>query len=427
MNASSTPQEIGKVEVWVEDPSLGGNALAGYLTRQNSRRGDTLHFEYAAGWLANETPVRAFALDPQLPLHAGVLIARAGASELSAAFLDCSPDRWGKLLMKRKEVIQAREQGRKVRALRPWDYLIGVNDVSRMGALRLKDSVSGRFLDDHALSAPPLTQLRELEAIARRLEHDEIGDNDTDLAWIKQLIAPGASLGGARPKASVREADDTLWLAKFPSAEDDYNVGRWEYITYRLALSAGISMSTARPLELSKHGTTYAVQRFDRTPQGRRTYASALTLLDVDHSEESSYVDIAHAIEMFGAAHAIQDDLHQLFRRVAFNVLIGNRDDHLRNHGFLREPAGWRLAPAFDVNPNQDKDAHVLAIGLDDPTPRIALLMETHAYYRLSKPQALTIIEDVRAAVARWQQEALRCNASRSEIAAMEAVIDPAR
>ncbi|UUF00222.1 type II toxin-antitoxin system HipA family toxin [Xanthomonas hortorum pv. pelargonii] len=427
MTSAPFAHDISKVEVWLEDQSLGGSSLVGYLTRQYSRRGETLQFEYAAGWLANETPVRAFALDPQLPLYAGASIARVGASELTGAFLDCSPDRWGKLLMKRREVIMAREQGRKVRALRPWDYLIGVNDASRMGALRLRDSTTGRYLDDHALSAPPMTQLRELEAIARRLERDDMDDSDMDLTWVKQLIAPGASLGGARPKASVRETDGSLWLAKFPSADDLYDVGRWEYITYRLSLAAGISMPAAKPLELSNQGTTFAVQRFDRTAHSRRAYASAFTLLDVEHSEASSYVDIAHAIEVVGATHAIQHDLHQLFRRVAFNVLVSNRDDHLRNHGFLREQDGWCLAPAFDVNPNQDKDVHVLAISLDDTTPDTALLMETHDYYRLTRAQALAIIEEVRAAVARWQQEAVRCNASRAEIVAMESVIDPMR
>ncbi|MBN6152692.1 HipA domain-containing protein [Xanthomonas sp. AmX2] len=323
-------------------------------------------------------------------------------------------------------MIDAREHNRRVRALRPWDYLIGVNDASRMGALRLR-TADGRYLDDHALGAPPMTELRALEAIAVRVERGDTDDSDHDIKWIKQLVAPGASLGGARPKASVRDTDGTLWLAKFPAADDRHDVGLWEFVTYRLSLMAGIAMPHARPLPLSDLGTTYAVQRFDRAGTERRAYASAFALLDVDDSQGSSYAEIAHAIENHGVASAIADDLHQLYRRVAFNVLIGNRDDHLRNHGFLREPGGWRLSPAFDVNPNPNKDAHVLAIGLDDPTPDTRLLLDTCAYYRLSKAQAGDIIEQVRTAVRGWKEEARRCGARGAGIAAMDAVIDPER
>jgi len=424
--AANEVQDLDQVEVWLDDAALGGRALVGHLTRRPSRTGDTLQFHYTDSWVDQAAPIRAFALDPQLPLHRGPLIARDGASALTGAFVDCSPDRWGKRLMDRREVIDAREHNRRVRALRPWDYLIGVNDASRMGALRLR-SRDGRYLDDHALSAPPMTELRALEAIAVRVERGDTNDSDHDIKWIKQLVAPGASLGGARPKASVRDTDGTLWLAKFPSSDDRHDVGLWEFVTYRLSLAAGIAMPAARPLALSALGTTYAVQRFDRAGTERRAYASAFTLLDVDDSEGSSYAELAHAIENHGVASAIADDLRQLFRRVAFNVLVGNRDDHLRNHGFLREPGGWRLSPAFDVNPNPNKDAHVLGIGLDDPTPDLRLLLDTCAYYRLRKAQAGEIIEQVRTAVRGWQEEARRCGARGAEIAAMDAVIDAER
>ncbi|MEN5060746.1 HipA domain-containing protein [Luteimonas sp. TWI1416] len=419
-------QAIDQVEVWLDAAGLGGETLVGHLARLPSRTGDTLQFQYADDWVDGTAPIRSFALDPQLPLHRGLHVARTGASTLTGAFTDCSPDRWGKRLMDRREVIDAREQNRRVRALRPWDYLIGIHDASRMGALRLR-AANGRYLDDRELSAPPMTELRALEAIAVRVERDDIEDSALDARWIRQLVAPGASLGGARPKASVRDVDQTLWLAKFPSSDDRHDVGLWEYVTYRLARAAGIDMPQARPLSLSNLGTTYAVRRFDRSGADRHAYASALTLLDADDSEDISYVEIAHAIENQGVASAIVDDLSQLYRRAVFNVLVGNRDDHLRNHGFLRAPDGWRLAPAFDVNPNPNKDTHVLSIGLDDPSPDTRLLLDTCAYYRLSKTRARTIVEEVRVAVRGWRDEARRCQARGTEIAAMEAVIDPER
>nr|WP_255699289.1 HipA domain-containing protein [Luteimonas sp. Y-2-2-4F] len=425
MSAGDAPA-IGRVEVWLDAAALGGRALVGHLARLPSRTGDTIQFQYAGSWLDGTAPIRGFALDLQLPLHGGALVARAGASALTGAFTDCSPDRWGKRLMDRREVIDAREQNRRVRALRPWDYLIGVNDVSRMGALRLREA-GGRYLDDHELSAPPMTELRALEAIAARVERDDVDDSEHDVRWIRQLVAPGASLGGARPKASVRDVDGTLWLAKFPSSDDRHDVGLWEYVTCRLSRAAGIDMPEARPFSLSGLGTTYAVRRFDRAGPERRAYASAFTLLDVDDSEGSSYAEIAHAIENQGVASAIAEDLAQLYRRAVFNVLVGNRDDHLRNHGFLRELGGWRLAPAFDVNPNPDKDAHVLAVGLEDPTPDTRLLLDTCAYYRLSKARAREIVDEVRAVVRGWKDEARRCKARGAELAAMEAVIDPER
>ncbi|MEN1958302.1 HipA domain-containing protein [Luteimonas sp. MJ204] len=426
MNVSGVAANtVDQVEVWLDDAVLGGAALVGHLARRPSRTGDTIHFQYVADWIERSGPIRSFDLDPQLPRHQGTLIARSGAGDLVGAFLDCSPDRWGKRLMDRREVIIAREEGRRARALRAWDYLLGVNDESRMGALRFREE-GGRYLDDHGLSAPPMADLRELEAIAVRVERGDVDDSDYDIRWIKQLVAPGASLGGARPKASVRDPDGALWLAKFPSSDDRHDVGLWEFVCHHLARAAGISMPAARPLVLSGLGTTYAVQRFDRGP-GRRAYASAFTLLDADHSEGVSYVELAHAIENQGVPAAIEEDLSQLFRRVAFNVLVGNRDDHLRNHGFLREPDGWRLSPAFDVNPNPDKDAHVLAIGLDDPSPDTRLLLGTHDYYRLSKAAADGIISEVRAALSGWQGTARRCGAHAAEIAGMEAVIDPTR
>jgi serine/threonine-protein kinase HipA len=343
---------MNEVEVWLDDDTLGAPAQVATLTRDTSKTGDTVRFEYAPAWLEQTDPFPGFALDHELPLARGAMYAHAGADQLSGSFQDCSPDRWGKLLMERREAIEAREQQRPLRTLRSWDFLLGVNDESRMGALRLRDPGSGEYVDCRALSAPPITALRELEAAAERVERD--GDAPVD-PWIRQLIAPGASLGGARPKASFRDTDGSLWLAKFPATDDRRDVGHWEYLVWQLSQDAGIDMPPARALKLSGRGHTFAVRRFDRMGASRRLYSSAMTRLARQDSDGASYLDLVEVIEHEGTSTRIDDQLAQLFRRVLFNILVGNRDDHLRNHGFLREGNGWVLSPAFDVNPNPDK------------------------------------------------------------------------
>jgi len=407
---------MNHLDVWIDDESLGGSARVGQLQRSTSKTGETIGFEYDPQWLDKAGPMPAFPLDPELYFGTGMQYARAGASALSGAFLDCSPDRWGKRLMDRREAIEAREQGRAVRNLRAWDYLAGVNDESRMGALRLLDPQTVHYVDSRALSAPPMTELRQLEAIAARVERGDEDTSDPTASWVKQLIAPGASLGGARPKASFRDPDGQLWLAKFPSNDDRIDVGLWEFLTYQLSRAAGIDMPEARLLPLSNRGHTYAVRRFDRTPTSRRAFSSAMTQLDVEDSDASSYLDIVLAIENGGTSTQIAGDLEQLFRRVLFNILIGSRDDHLRNHGFLRAGDGWRLSPAFDVNPNPDKDHHVLAINESDPSPDSGLLLATAAYYRIPKKDMGAIVAQVRDAVRGWQVRARALGASGNDI-----------
>lgn len=418
---------MNRAEIWIDDDTLGGTMQVGRLSKASSKTGDTIGFEYDAQWLHDAGPVSAFPLDAELDLSTGPHYARRGASALTGAFLDSSPDRWGKRLMDRREAIEAREAGRKPRLLRAWDYLLGVHDEARMGALRLKDPDSGRFVDDGPLGAPPVTELRELEAIAAQFEAGTADESREEIRWLKQLLAPGASLGGARPKASFRERDGQLWLAKFPSNEDGHDVGLWEFLTYQLSLGAGIEMPEAKLLRLSNRGHTYAVKRFDRTPASRRAYASAMTLLDVAESEGSSYLDIVQAIESSGTSRRIAGSLEQLFRRALFNVLIGNRDDHLRNHGFLRAGDGWVLSPAFDVNPNPHKDHHVLAIDEADPSPDSEPLLATIEYYRLDKQHADTIAEEVRSAVRGWEKRARALGATQAEIGLMRGVIDAER
>ena len=411
---------MNPVEVLLDDAGLVPSPKGiGRLFRDASRRGDLLRFEYDAEWLG--TP-EAFEIEPLLPLREGPFHA-SDAAQPPNVLQDCSPDRWGRLLMDRREAIEAREQGRPRRALRAWDYLLGVDDGTRMGALRLRDPEGGAYATSLQPSAPPSTSLRELEAAARLVEQ---GAGEQLDQQIRQLLVPGGSLGGARPKASFVDEHDRLWLAKFPSTEDRIDVGLWEFLAYRLSVAAGIDVPEARLLPLSDRGHTFAVRRFDRHGASRRMYASARTLLDLD-SDGASYLDLAMAVQDNGAAGSIQPGLEELFRRAVFNVLVGNRDDHLRNHGFLRASTGWVLAPAFDVNPNPDKDVHVLALDAADPTPDTSLLMAQHAYFRLDATTAKAIVDQVRIAVRSWPDEAKRLGAKGQEVSLMGAVIDPGR
>lgn len=403
----------------------------GHLFRVTERRGDMLRFEYDTEWLKHAD---AFALEPRLPLHPGPFYADDPA-QLAEIFQDCAPDRWGKMLMDRREAMDAREHNRPRRILRAWDYLTGVDDGVRMGALRLAVPDTSDYLSTSRPSAPPLTSLRELEAAAKLVEQGADGQVDKH---IRQLIAPGGSLGGARPKASFIDENGELWLAKFPSTEDRHDVGLWEFLTHQLSQACGIAMPPARLLALSSRGHTFAVKRFDRhysaAGEQRRLYASAKTLLatlsgtlpDME-SYAASYLDLVMAIENYGAAGRINTDLEQLFRRAVFNVLIGNRDDHLRNHGFLRETTGWTLSPAFDVNPNLDKDVHVLALDDSDPTPDSRVLLAQHAFFRLKEDRAVAIVEDIRNAVRQWEKRARKLGAKRTEVSLLGAVIDPER
>jgi serine/threonine-protein kinase HipA len=412
---------MSTVEVWLDDDSLGPPARVGLLNRTPGRSGDSVRFDYSPEWLADPA---AFELDHDLPLAGGAHYAPGGADHLTAAFQDCSPDRWGKMLMERREAIDARAQDRRIRNLRAWDFLLGVHDAARMGALRLKDPGADRFLAFHGLPAPPLTDLRDLENAADKVEQ---GGDEHVSQWILQLIAPGASLGGARPKAGFRDVDGSLWLAKFPSREDRRDVGLWEYLAHQLSVKAGIDMPPARVLKLSERGHTFAVRRFDRSENSRRHFASAMTRLAREDSEGAGYLDLVEAIETSGSSNSIGAQLEQLFRRALFNVLIGNRDDHLRNHGFLRQGNGWVLSPAFDVNPNPDKSEHVLTLDGDDASPNSALLLGTRDFYRLGDARSAHIEREVRDAVRDWEVHAIRLGLRRVEIEFMRGTIDPDR
>ncbi|MGL5929342.1 MAG: type II toxin-antitoxin system HipA family toxin [Dermatophilaceae bacterium] len=409
------------MEVWV---SIGGiDVRAGTLYPHRRRGGSTesASFTSTDEYIANP---RAYSLEPVLPLEAGAHRSTVGHS-MFGAFGDCAPDRWGRTLVKRREAAQARAEGREPRGLGEVDYLLGVRDDLRQGALRFRRG-DGPFeaTEDHGV--PALTDLLELLTLAARAEADS-----ADLPDLQRLIRVGSSLGGARPKAHVRGAAGNLAIAKFPSAaHDTWNVMAWEKVALELAARAGINVAASTLLNLAGRNTL-VVDRFDRTrdadggPAGRIGYVSAMTMLQSTDGRQGSYLEIAEAIET-RSSHATAD-LRQLWRRIVFSILISNTDDHLRNHGFLHQGGDtWRLSPAFDVNPNPEPGTKHLttAIDLGDDTASISLALAVADYFRLSAQAADDIVAQVRTAVSDWAPVARRYGLSSQEITAMSWAFD---
>lgn len=281
-------------------------------------------------------------------------------------FMDCSPDRWGRTLLNRKERLLAIQENRMPKKLLESDYLLGVYDEARMGALRFALEKDGPFVScDSNLSIPPFAKLRDLEEASRNFEIDENPNNDK---WIRQLIEPGSSLGGARPKATIKDIDESLWIAKFPSKNDDIDVGAWEYITHELAVLCCLNVAEAKLQRFSDKGSTYLVKRFDRNNNNRIQFISAMTALGMKDGDGASsgvgYIDLIDFIKTHGSNP--NEDIHELFRRIIFSMCIHNIDDHLRNHGFILEEKGYRLSPMYDVNPTPYGEELSLNISLND-------------------------------------------------------------
>lgn len=401
-----------KLEVWI-DADFVGMAKVGILSHD---RGN-VRFQYDKGWLSHP---RRFDIDPDLSLDGATFHPNPDVGNFGI-FLDSSPDRWGQTLMKRREALEAKDEKRPPRNLYAWDFLVGVQDLTRQGALRFKHEDSDTFVSAHKLPAPPITMLRELEVVAKALTSKRIDDLDALRRWLSVLVAPGASLGGARPKANFMESDRSLWIAKFPAKDDDRDIGAWEGVVHTLATNAGVEVPPVRMFKLAGEHHTFCVKRFDRHADRRVFYASAMTMLKRADSEGASYLDIAQFLLTNGARTQIGADLEQLFRRVVFNVAVGNRDDHLRNHGFVLTREGWRLAPAFDVNPNIDKAEHVLNIDDVDNRPSIKNALDSAELYELDASRAMQIVEEVEAAVKDWRLVARKAGIANAEIELMEA------
>ncbi|MBS1191679.1 MAG: hypothetical protein H6R10_3471 [Rhodocyclaceae bacterium] len=421
-NKKTTRAARQSIEVHLDAPELGPFMQVGVLYPADVRIDLAPSFEYTPEWL--KSPLR-FLLDPRLDLYAGEQ--HSARPRGFGIFLDSAPDRWGRVLMERREASQAKKEGRPMRRLSDLDFMLGVHDFTRTGGLRFRRGPDEPFIDNHELPAPPVTDLRELAAIAQRLEEPGAEELPEYEKWLSMLIAPGTSLGGARPKATFTQTDGTLWLAKFPAHDDRYDWGAWEYITQQLAQEAGIWVPESQLLALGGRYHTFCVKRFDRSvngdPRARRMYASAMTLLEREDGDAgASYLDMVEFLETEGAT-GLTEDLHQLFRRAVFNLLVGNRDDHLRNHGFIRQPTGWRLSPAFDMNPNRDKHQHALTWDGKTAEPDLAALKATAPFYRLIEPEeAQSIIDEVSRVVSTWRDKARALQLPSIELQVMETV-----
>ena len=392
------------IHVYADWHSPDSPVLMGFLYAELLRGKEIFSFEYSKDWLKGNLKYR---LDPDLEYYSGIEYLNDVEKSNFGLFLDSSPDRWGRLLMKRRESAIARFEQRKENKLFESDFLLGVYDANRMGALRFKTVDGEDFLDNNKERAsPPWTSIRELEQISLKLEHDAVSDDPDYLKWLNMLVAPGSSLGGARPKASIIDADGQLWIAKFPSNNDFTDQGAWEMLVQELAIHCGINMSKSVAKRFSSRHHTYLTKRFDRKVDGTRIhFASAMTLLgriDGDDAAEGlSYVDIVDFITTQGAnANA---DLEQLWLRIVFNICVSNTDDHLRNHGFLLVENGWQLSPAYDINPIEDGQGLKLNINENDNALDLNLAFEMYPYFRLKEKRALELIKKVKSVVANWR------------------------
>lgn len=390
--------------------------LMGKLFAELLRGKEIFSFEYDESWLKSDN---AQLLDPELQLYSGLHYLGDESKSNFGMFLDSSPDRWGRILMRRREAALARKEERGVNNLYETDYLLGVFDGHRMGGLRFKLEKEGPFLNDNKrLASPPWTSIRKLEQISLRLENEDVIDDPEYLNWLNMLVAPGSSLGGARPKASIVDTENNLWIAKFPSQNDITDIGGWEIVTYELALKAGIEMSECRAQKFSNKYHTFLTKRFDRTQKGKRIhFASAMTLLGYtdgqDYSDGVSYLELVEFITTNGAN--VADDLKQLWRRIVFSICVSNTDDHLRNHGFILTNKGWVLSPAYDINPVETGTGLKLNISEDDNALDLNLVLEVAPYFRLIEKEAINILNEVQNAVKNWKIIADKYKISRAE------------
>ena len=404
-----------KVLVYVD--IAGTPYLVGRLWARVRKARESASFEYDPGWLEY---ANRFSLEPALAIGPGPFHTPSG-KPLFGTIGDSAPDRWGRVLMRRAERRRAQGAGETPRTLMEIDYLLMVDDEARQGALRFARWEGGPFLAGHeAARIPPLMDLPRLLSAAEHV----VGDTDSD-EDLRLLLAPGSSLGGARPKASVRDRDGHLAIAKFPHKDDEINAVLWEAVALTLAAKAGILVPDWR-IERVVNKPVLFLRRFDRA-QGRRIpFLSAMSMLGASDNESRSYLEFVDALRQYGAS--AKEDMHALWRRIVFNILISNTDDHLRNHGFLYAgPDGWRLAPAYDLNPvPTDIKPRVLttAIDLDDDSASLDLAMSVMGYFDLGEGKAHALAAEVGQAVATWREEAARLGLTSAEIDRMASAFE---
>ena len=390
--------------------------LMGTLYVNIIKGGESYSFEYDKGWL-KKTSLK-LTLDPELMPYSGRQY--PSGKNIFGLFADASPDRWGRVLMNKRERILAEKEGRKPSKLYDSDYLLGVYDETRMGGIRLKTNPDGPFLsDDKETAAPPWATLRTLEEASRNFESDESGLTEK---WLNQLIKPGSSLGGARPKATVVDTKDQLWIAKFPSRNDENDTGAWEMVVHDLAGLCGLNIPEAKLEKFSNLGSTYLIKRFDRVLNKRVHFASAMTLLGKTDGasavDGTSYLDIAAFIKSYGAQP--KQDLLELWKRIVFNMAVTNTDDHLRNHAFILTEQGWILSPLYDVNPVPYGDELSLNVDEKDNSISIELAISTAVRFGISEIDAKDYAKDILAIVrGNWEKTAAGYGINRRQIEEM--------
>ena len=389
--------EIYVLAGWLNDTQVGKV----FLAQRNGK--EVISFEYSEDWLREHSDVF---LDPDLFPFLGRQYVPSG-KPIFGMLSDVCPDRWGRQLIQRRENLFGRATNRHLSEI---DFLLAVSDILRTGGLRFKTKPQGDFVSGiDELCIPPMADIRKIENAALNYE---LAHNPEGQKWLLQLIMPGSSLGGARPKANIREPDGTLWIAKFPSRNDYFDVGAWEYVTHELAVMCGLNVPEARLQRFSDYGSTFMVKRFDRKGTKRIHFASAMNLLGAidGFSSRYSYLDIAQ----FLVSHSNQPkrDLEELFRRIAFNIAVSNHDDHLRNHGFLLNGVNWQLSPLYDANPSPDNLTYMsMNINLDSAISSFSVLLETADFYQLSHSEALQVINNTSETVLNnWERLAKLCS-----------------
>ena len=409
-----------EIEVWGDWQELGGPSLMGHLRSSLTRGKEVFSFSYDDEWLRGGA---ARQLDPELQLFGGPQYLNTDSRPNFGMFLDSSPDRWGRLLMQRREAALAREAGRAERRLQETDYLLGVHDEQRSGALRFKEPELGDVWlnNDASMRTPPWTSLRELEHASWKIQDDSANDDPHYLEWLNLLIAPGSSIGGARPKAGVRDPAGDLWIAKFPGRADSRDMAAWEMLVHRLAVKAGLRVAEAGLHQFGDGHRTFMTRRFDRVPgtggDERIHFASAMTLLGHADGDDShagaSYLELVEFLTQQGAQ--TNEDLEELWRRIAFSIAVRNTDDHLRNHGFLLTERGWKLSPAYDLNPDPDGTGLHLNISETDNALSVDLALEVAPFFRLKTEEAETILREIKGAVNGWKEHARELGITRAE------------
>jgi serine/threonine-protein kinase HipA len=406
------------IHVFGDWQELGEPQLIGTLRASPVRGTETFSFEYDHAWLKNHS----YLLDPELSLFSGPQYPGNKKNDNFGLFLDSSPDRWGRTIMQRSEAALAREQNRQPKNLMGSDYLLGVHDQQRMGGLRFKETLDGDFLSSHdGDNAPPWARLRELENAAWQIQATDQADNPRLSELISLLIAPGSSLGGARPKAGVCDEEGNLWIAKFPGRNDDVDVGAWEMVVYTLADKAGLDVTESRVESFRGPHRTFMTKRFDRIVENRERkrlhFASAMTMLGysdgASHDDGANYLELVEFLMQHGCD--VERDLHELWRRIVFFICVSNTDDHLRNHGFLLTSGGWKLSPAYDVNPNPRGTGLHLNISETDNSLSLDLARDVAEFFRLKKAEAGAIVDQVVSAVGHWRRVAEEMGIPRGE------------